>query len=95
MDGAKLKLHLFTCATSVEADDLRDVGDALAGVELKVISLPCSGKVNIPYLVKAFESGAHGVMIVTCKKDECQYIQGSFRADNRVRACRPSPSGIP
>ena len=49
-------------------------------------SLPCSGKVNIPYLVKAFESGADGVMVVTCKQDECQYIQGSFRARNRVRA---------
>ena len=86
MNGANLRLHLFTCSTSLDPGDLVDAEDALADTELKVISLPCSGKVNVPYLVKAFESGADGVMVVTCKRDECQYIQGSFRADNRVRA---------
>jgi coenzyme F420-reducing hydrogenase delta subunit len=40
----------------------------------------------MPYLVKAFESGADGVMVVTCRQEECQYIQGSFRARNRVHA---------
>ena len=86
MDGGNPKVHLFTCSTSIEADDLLDVENALTDAELKVISLPCSDKVNVPYLAKAFESGAHGVMVVTCKKDECQYTQGSFRAENRVRA---------
>jgi len=86
MDGATLKIHLFTCSTSLGAEELFDVEEALPGTELKVISLPCSGKVNMPYLVKAFEAGADGVMVVTCKKDDCQYIQGSFRAENRVRA---------
>jgi coenzyme F420-reducing hydrogenase delta subunit len=85
MDSATLKLHLFTCSTSLDASDLMDIEETLTGTEVKVISLPCSGKVNVPYLVKAFESGAHGVIVVTCKKDDCQYIQGSFRAENRVR----------
>jgi F420-non-reducing hydrogenase iron-sulfur subunit len=86
MDSAKMRIHLFCCATSLQAADLLDAEDSLPDTELKVVSLPCSGKVDIPYLVKAFESGAHGVMLVTCKKDECEYIQGSFRAQNRVRA---------
>ena len=54
--------------------------------ELKVIALPCSGKLNIPYLVKAFETGADGVMVVTCKREECQYVQGSLRAEKRMQA---------
>ncbi len=86
MDGLNLKIHLFICSTSLDAGEMLDVEEALPNTELKIISLPCSGKVNIPYLVKAFESGADGVMVVTCKKDDCQYIQGSFRAMNRVRA---------
>jgi len=32
-----------------------------------VISLPCSGKIDIPYLMKAFETGADGAVIVTCR----------------------------
>jgi len=86
MDGLNSKIHLFVCSTSLDAGDLLDVEEALSNTELKVISLPCSGKVNVPYLVKAFESGAHGVMVVTCGEEDCQYIQGSFRAKNRVRA---------
>lgn len=86
MDSASMRIHLFCCSTSLQAADLLDAEEALPDTELKVVSLPCSGKVNIPYLVKAFESGAQGVMVVTCNKDECQYIQGSFRAQNRVRA---------
>lgn len=86
MDGLNSKIHLFVCSTSLDEGDLLDVEEALSNAELKVISLPCSGKVNVPYLVKAFESGAHGVMVVTCGEEDCQYIQGSFRAKNRVRA---------
>jgi len=86
MDNPKLKVHLFCCSASLEAADLLDAEDALPETELKVISLPCSGKVDIPYLVKAFEAGAHGVMLVTCKKEDCRYIQGSSRAQKRVQA---------
>jgi coenzyme F420-reducing hydrogenase delta subunit len=81
-----VKIYLFTCSTSLETGDLLDVEGALPDAELKIVSLPCSGKVNMPYLVKAFESGADGVMVVTCRQEECQYIQGSFRARNRVHA---------
>jgi F420-non-reducing hydrogenase iron-sulfur subunit len=86
MDSANVRVHVFCCSTSLQAADLQDAERSLSDTELKVISLPCSGKVNMPYLVKAFESGAHGVMVVTCKKDDCRYIQGSFRAKNRVQA---------
>ncbi len=86
MNNATTRIHLFCCSTSLQAADLLDAEDALPNTELKVVSLPCSGKVNVPYLVKAFESGAGGVMVVTCKQDECQYIQGGFRAENRVQA---------
>ena len=47
---------------------------------LKTISLPCSGKVDIPYLLKAFETGADGVAIVTCQKNECRHFEGNLRA---------------
>ncbi len=54
--------------------------------ELIVISLPCSGKVDIPYLVKAFETGADGVVIITCEENECHNIEGNMRAQRRAHA---------
>jgi coenzyme F420-reducing hydrogenase delta subunit len=42
--------------------------------------------VDVPYLIKAFETGADGVVIVTCKKNECRHIEGNLRAHKRAAA---------
>ncbi len=52
--------------------------------ELKIIPLPCSGKIDILYLTKAFETGADGVAVVTCRQGECRYLEGNLRARKRV-----------
>jgi len=54
--------------------------------ELKIISLPCSGKIDVLYLIKAFETGADGVAVVTCRKGECRYLEGNLRAEKRAEA---------
>ena len=58
----------------------------LDGITVKTIGLPCSGKIDIPYLVKAFETGADGAVIVTCKQNECQHLEGNLRAQKRAEA---------
>ena len=54
--------------------------------EVRSIKLPCSGKVDILYLIKAFETGADGVAIVTCGLGECRYVEGNLRAWKRAAA---------
>jgi len=58
----------------------------LDGVDVKTVSLPCSGKIDVPYLVKAFETGADGAVIVICKQNECQHLEGNLRANKRAEA---------
>jgi F420-non-reducing hydrogenase iron-sulfur subunit len=53
---------------------------------LKVIPLPCSGKTDIRYLVKAFETGADGVVLVSCREGDCRYLEGDRRARKRAEA---------
>ncbi len=65
---------------------MAEVSGKLDGVIIKTISLPCSGKIDIPYLVKAFETGANGAVIVTCKHSECQHLEGNLRAQKRAEA---------
>lgn len=55
-------------------------------IALKTIAMPCSGKIDIPYLIKAFETGADGAVIVTCKRNECQHLEGNLRAEKRAQA---------
>jgi len=81
----KIKIHLFCCSTSFEPAELAQ-GNNGHGDELKIIPLPCSGKIDILYLTKAFETGADGVAVITCKKGECQFLEGNLRAEKRVEA---------
>ncbi|RPJ61445.1 MAG: hydrogenase iron-sulfur subunit, partial [Dehalococcoidia bacterium] len=80
-----LKIDLLCCSSSFDPDELvRSFGKDSSG--LKVIPLPCSGKVDILYLTKAFETGADGVAVVICKKGDCRYLEGNLRAAKRVEA---------
>ncbi len=78
-----MKICLMCCLSHLEAHGL----DELDRVdELTVIPVPCSGKIDIRYLVKAFETGADGVAIVTCQDGECRYLEGNLRARKRGEA---------
>lgn len=79
------KIVLFHCATSYDQEELLKNYSPQAG-EIKVISLPCSGKLDILYLTKAFDTGADGAAILICKKDECRYMEGNMRAKKRIQA---------
>jgi len=51
---------------------------------VKVVETPCSGKTDVIYFLKAFESGADGVYAVGCPEGECRFLEGNFRAKKRV-----------
>lgn len=67
---------------------MAEVSGKLDGVIIKTISLPCSGKIDIPYLVKAFETGADSAVIVTCKKGECKHLEGNLRGQKKSGSSR-------
>ncbi|MFA5399932.1 MAG: hydrogenase iron-sulfur subunit [Dehalococcoidia bacterium] len=82
---ARVKIDLFCCSSSLDPSELSG-GDSMQGIEVRLIPLPCSGKVDILYLTKSFETGADGVAVVTCNKGDCRYIEGNLRAQKRVEA---------
>jgi coenzyme F420-reducing hydrogenase delta subunit len=86
MNPRALKTYVFHCSNHLDADQFAGCCRALAGDTIKTLSLPCSGKVDLPYLIKAFETGADGVAIVTCKKNECRHFEGALRANKRAQA---------
>lgn len=86
MSTEALKITLFCCSNSFDREELAEYCRGLDASMFKVICLPCSGKVDVPYLVKAFEKGADGVVILTCKVDECQRLEGNMRAHRRADA---------
>jgi F420-non-reducing hydrogenase iron-sulfur subunit len=57
----------------------------LAAPRIRKVALPCSGKLEISFLLKALENGADAVALFGCPEGECHYLVGSTRAKNRVR----------
>jgi len=50
----------------------------------RIIRVPCTGKVDIIHILRAFEKGADGVFVVGCMEGDCHYNEGNFRARKRV-----------
>lgn len=51
---------------------------------IKIIRVPCTGKVDVVHMLRAFEKGADGVYVVGCMEGDCHYTYGNFRARKRV-----------
>jgi len=51
---------------------------------VKLIRVPCTGRVDDVHLIKAFEQGMDGVYVAGCLEGECHYLRGNLRAKKRV-----------
>ena len=51
---------------------------------IKIINVPCTGRVDILHLLRALEDGADGVYVAGCLEGDCHYLKGNFKARRRV-----------
>lgn len=51
---------------------------------VKVIRVPCSGKVDALHIIKAFEKGADGVYVAGCLDGDCHFKNGNLKAEKKV-----------
>ncbi len=52
--------------------------------DIKVIQVPCTGRVDILHLLNAIEDGADGVYVAGCLEGECHFIEGNLKARRKV-----------
>ncbi len=55
---------------------------------VRVIEVPCTGKVDIIHILQAFEYGADGVIVVGCMEGDCHYQRGNLYAKTRVKRAK-------
>jgi coenzyme F420-reducing hydrogenase delta subunit len=55
---------------------------------VRVLRVPCTGKVEIDHLLAAFERGADGVIVAGCLEGGCHFLEGNLRARRRVERAR-------
>jgi coenzyme F420-reducing hydrogenase delta subunit len=55
---------------------------------IRIIRVPCTGKVDVLHILKSFEKGADGVYVVGCLEGDCRFERGNLRARKRVQQAR-------
>jgi F420-non-reducing hydrogenase iron-sulfur subunit len=58
------------------------------------IRVMCSGRVSPEMVLRAFRSGADGVLVLGCHIGECHYIDGNHRTAKRIPVLRKALSYV-
>jgi F420-non-reducing hydrogenase iron-sulfur subunit len=51
---------------------------------VRLVEMPCSGKIDPLVILSAFQSGADGVYVAGCMEGDCHFLKGNLRARKRV-----------
>ncbi len=79
----------FTCTwCGYPSANLAGVNKIEYPPNVKIVRVMCSGSVEPGIIMDAFEHGAHGVIIIGCLMDNCHYVSGNKKAEERVEALK-------
>ena len=84
-DGGERSVVAFCCRECAYA-----AADASANARtplppsVRLVLVPCSGRVSPLHLLTALAEGADGCMVAGCLEGQCHYLEGNFSAIDRV-----------
>ena len=83
-DTFEPKVIAFVCnwCTYLGAD-LAGTNRLTYPANVRIIRLPCTGRIDFNLIVKAFEVGADAVLVSGCHPGDCHYTAGNFHARRR------------
>jgi coenzyme F420-reducing hydrogenase delta subunit/Pyruvate/2-oxoacid:ferredoxin oxidoreductase delta subunit len=83
------RVLIFGCQRSAGKawEEVQGAGFKVQG-EVEFMALPCAGKLDIDYLLKALTLGADGVLVLACPEENCRSLHGNTYARERIREAR-------
>lgn len=85
--AVKTRVAVFACEHSAYfalEKASGSLGGAIYDGSVHLFSVPCSGRVDVLHILKAFQSGIDGVLVLGCFKESCNFVEGNVRAEKRV-----------
>jgi coenzyme F420-reducing hydrogenase delta subunit len=55
---------------------------------IRVIHMPCTGKLEMEHILEAFEKGIDGILVAGCLEGGCHFLEGNLRARKRTDRIR-------
>ncbi len=78
------KIFAFLCNWCTYAGaDLAGTSRMLYPADFRVIKVPCTGRIDPEFIIKAFEQGADAVWVSGCHVGDCHYNTGNLSAQRR------------
>ena len=78
------RILAFLCNwCSYGAADLAGVSRIQYPPNVRVIRVPCSGRVNPMFVLRALQQGLDGVLVSGCHPGDCHYLTGNYYARRR------------
>jgi coenzyme F420-reducing hydrogenase delta subunit len=75
------KVVAFLCNwCSYAGADLAGVSRIQYPHNIRIIRVPCSGRINPAFLLRALQNGADAVLVSGCHPGDCHYISGNLAA---------------
>jgi len=85
LTGKELRIVGFLCNwCSYGGADTAGTARAVQPTDLRIIRVPCSGRVNPLFVLKALINGADGVLVSGCHPRDCHYSAGNYYARRRL-----------
>ena len=85
-EGGKFepKIMAFVCNWCTYAGaDLAGTSRMEYKPHVRIIKLPCTGRIDPLFILKAFDNGADGVLVSGCHPGDCHYTTGNYHARRR------------
>jgi coenzyme F420-reducing hydrogenase delta subunit len=82
--GFEPKIVAFLCNwCSYAGADLAGISRMQYPPNVRVLRVPCSGRVDPFFILQALQQGADGVLISGCHPGDCHYLTGNYVARRR------------
>jgi F420-non-reducing hydrogenase iron-sulfur subunit len=89
------KIIAFLCNwCSYTGADLAGVSRIKSAPNVRIIRTMCSGRVDPSFVLKAFQLGADGVIVMGCHLGDCHYQEGNYKTIRRLPFLRRIVKGF-
>lgn len=89
LTGKELRIVGFLCNwCSYGGADTAGVGRFAQPTDLRIVRVPCSGRINPLFIMKALTAGADGVLVSGCHPRDCHYAEGNYYARRRLEVLK-------
>ena len=83
------KIIAFLCNwCSYAGADLAGMSRLTYPAAIRIVRLPCSGRVDPMFVLKSFQRGADMVLVSGCHPGDCHYTSGNYHARRKLQAFR-------